>query len=80
MAVGQLINQSTLKSERVLNLIRKLVLLCLKSNICNKASHIPTKQNSIADSLSCSQLGRFKRLSSKADQQPTPLLIYICET
>lgn len=45
MSVVQVINQSTSKSERFMNLIRKLVLICLKSNMCIKASHIPTKQN-----------------------------------
>lgn len=48
-----------------MNLNHKLVLVCLKSKYAFGASHIPTKQNSIADSLSRSQLGRFSTTSRR---------------
>lgn len=53
-----------------MNLIRKLMLICLKSNICIRASHIPTKQNRLLISFT---VGRFRRLAPQADPQPTPL-------
>ena len=73
MAVVHIINQSTSKSERVMNLVRKLVLTCLEFNTCIQAAYIPTKQNFIADSLSRSQWGRFRRLAPQADPSPVPL-------
>lgn len=50
MAVVQVLNTLTSKSTRVMNIVRKLVLLTLQHNITIKAQHIPTKLNKIADS------------------------------
>lgn len=73
MAVVQVVNSTTSKSCRVMNIVRKLVLLLLQNNITIKAKHIPSKLNNIADSLSRSQWGKFHSLAPEADKWPTPL-------
>ncbi|XP_048761600.1 uncharacterized protein LOC125670455 isoform X1 [Ostrea edulis] len=73
MAVVHVINKTTSRSPRVMKIVRKLVLTCLKHNILIKARHIPSKLNSIADCLSRSQWGKFRRLAPTADPWPAPL-------
>ena len=73
MSVVHIINNSTSKSPRVMSLVRKLVLLTLQHNIQVHATHIPTKLNYIAYSISRSQWARFRRLAPGAEQQPTPV-------
>jgi hypothetical protein len=72
MAVVHVLNKSTSKFDRVINLVRKLVLTCLECNILIHAKHIPSKSNFTADYLSCSQLGKFRLVAPEADQWPTP--------
>lgn len=43
MAVVQVINTLTSQSTRVMNIVRKIVLLILQHNITMKAQHITTK-------------------------------------
>lgn len=59
MGVVQVKNTLISKSTREMNIVRKLVLLTLQHNIKNKAQHIPTKLNKIADSISRSQWATF---------------------
>lgn len=73
MAVVQVLNTLTSKSTRVMNIVRKLVLLTLQHNITIKAQHIPTKLNKIADSISRSQWGKFRNLAPEAEMWPTQL-------
>lgn len=73
MAVVQVLNTLTSKSTRVMNIVRKLVLLTLQHNITIKAQHIPTKLNKIADSISRSQWGKFRNLAPEAEKWPTQL-------
>ncbi|XP_062599327.1 uncharacterized protein LOC134260800 [Saccostrea cucullata] len=73
MSVVHIINNSTSKSDRVMNIVRKLVLITLQYNIQIKASKIPTKANSIADAISRSQWARFRHLAPEADFFPTPV-------
>jgi hypothetical protein len=54
-AVVAIINKKSSKSNRVMTLVRNLVLLSLQYNIMLKAEHIPSKINSIADALSRSE-------------------------
>jgi hypothetical protein len=53
--VVAIINKKSSKSNRVMTLVRNLVLLSLQYNIMLKAEHIPSKINSIADALSRSE-------------------------
>lgn len=52
---------------------RVCTFLTLKCNITVRAQHIPTKQNSIADSISRSQWKKFQQLAPDADPKPTQL-------
>lgn len=63
MGVVQVINTLTSKSTREMNIVRKLVRLTLQHNITNKAQHIPTKLNKIADGISRSQWATFRNLA-----------------
>jgi hypothetical protein len=73
VATVQVVNSATSKSPRVMNIVRKLVLTTLQHNITIHAQYIPSKSNSIADSISRSQWRRFRQLAPNADQWPTPL-------
>ncbi|XP_061191730.1 uncharacterized protein LOC133199966 [Saccostrea echinata] len=73
MAVVQVLNNSTSKSNKVMKIVRELVLITLQYNITIKAQHIPTKQNSIADCISRSQWTKFHQLAPDAEQWPTQL-------
>ena len=73
MAVVQVLNTSTSKSPRVMNIVRKLVLTCLQFNILIHAKHIPSKLNTIADCLSRSQWGKFRAVAPDADPWPVQL-------
>lgn len=77
MAVVQILNISTSKSPRVMGIVRKLILITLQYNITIKAQYIPSKHNSVADSISRSQWGRFRKLVPDADVWPTPIPIQI---
>lgn len=72
-AVVQIVKTQTCKSERVMNLVRHLVMVMLTHNISVKATYIPSSQNIIADSLSRSQWGKFRRAAPYADMQPTKI-------
>ena len=73
LAVVHVINSQTTKSDKVLKLLRKLILICLTLNIQIKAEHIFSKLNTIADCLSRSQWGKFRLLAPTADPLPTPV-------
>lgn len=72
-AVVHVLNTLTSKSDKVMYVVRKLVLLLLRHNIQIKATYIHTKANCIADALSRSQWARFRSLAPEADHWPTPL-------
>ena len=72
-AVVHCINNQTSKSKPVLQLIRRFVLKCLRTNIVFQARHMPGQLNSIADSLSRLQWERFRRLAPGADSHLTPV-------
>lgn len=44
----------------------------VQSNITIKAQYVSSKRNSVADSISRSQWGRFRDLEPDADVWPTP--------
>lgn len=68
-SVVTIINKKSCKSERVMALVRKLVLVCLEFNILLKAEHIQGVQNTIADSLSRCNFQKFRHLCPDADPQ-----------
>ena len=67
LALVHILNSQSSKSQRVMHLVRPLVLLCMKFNIQIKSTHIPGYKNSIADSISRFQWPRFRTLAPNAD-------------
>jgi len=72
-AVCDIINSQTSKCERVMDLVRPMVLRCLKLNTFIKAQHIPGVKNIIADALSRFQMGIFHENAPRADPFPTKI-------
>ena len=52
MSVVYVINKQSSKDKIILNLLRRLVLNCLKYNIVFRAKHVPGIENNLADNLS----------------------------
>ena len=72
-AVVDIINKQTSREPKVMVLVRRLVLNCLKYNILFKSKHIPGILNRECDLLSRLQVDKFKLLAPHADVQPTPV-------
>ncbi|XP_033738793.1 uncharacterized protein LOC117326238 isoform X1 [Pecten maximus] len=70
LALVNILNNKTSKSERVMKLLRPLVILALRKNVQFKARHVPGVCNSVADALSRFQWCRFRRLAPCAYQLP----------
>ena len=73
-AVVDIINKQTFREPKVMILVRRLVLNCLKYNILFKSKHIPGILNRECDLLSRLQVDKLKLLAPHADVQPTPVL------
>lgn len=72
-ALVDIINSKSSKSDRVMCLLRPLVLTTMNYNIQIKCSHIAGSTNEIADSISRFQWTRFRQLAPEADTFPTPI-------
>ena len=64
------INKQTSKEPKVMHLMRRLVLHCLKLNIRIKAEHLAGRKNVLPDALSRSQVDTFKKHLPTADLEP----------
>ena len=69
-ALVYILNNKTSKSERVMSLVRIIVLRTLIENFQFKAKHIAGVDNKIADALSRGQMQRFRSLAPKANADP----------
>lgn len=69
-ALVSVINTQTSKSKRLMQLVRRFVLLAMQHSIVFKAVHIPTLMNSKADSISRKQWLRFRKLAPEAMTSP----------
>ena len=67
------INSQTSKATKVMHLMRKLVLSCLRHNILFRAVHIHGINNNLAHSLSRLQVERFQALAPKACPFPVSI-------
>lgn len=76
-AVVHVIQSQTCRSERVMNLVRHMVLVMLSNNITVTAKYIPSCKNVIADSLSRSQWFRFRQVAPEADWLPTKIPLHL---
>lgn len=70
-------NNMSSREPLILQLLRKLVLICLNHNICFRALHIPGCQNNQCDALSRLQRERFweasRGMSAPMDPYPLPV-------
>ena len=69
---NNLVNKQ-IKSKRVMQLIRSLVLKTMLFNLQGKSSHIEGRSNCVADAISRKQWARFGSLVPDADLFPTPI-------
>ena len=67
-ALVYVINKQTSKSKRLMQLVRRFVLIAMENSIVFKAFHISTSLNCIADSISRKQWDRFRQLAPGAKQ------------
>ena len=75
--VVDIINKKSSSDPEVMVLVRRLVLICLKSNIMFRAKHVPGKAlNQINDSLSRFHMQKFRSLMPEADQHPALIPFY----
>ena len=73
MSVVHIINHFTSKDDKIMILVRLLVLHCMKNNILIKSSHICGRENLIPDMLSRQQVQKALQLDSRLDRDPTSL-------
>ena len=73
LALVHILNRQTSKDKQIMQLVRKLVLACLKHNILFQSSHVPGCQNELADTLSRLQVKQFRRLNPSCKPFPTPV-------
>ena len=76
-AVCEIISSQTSKCDRVMDLVRPLVLDCLRLNVIIKARHIRGLDNKLADSLSRFQMQTFHQAAPQADALPTTIPDYL---
>lgn len=77
LAVTQILNSMTSRSDNIMCLVRHLTMKCLQLNIVLKSSHIAGAQNDICDSLSRQLMQKFRKLAPEADPEPTPVPGYL---
>lgn len=73
MALVHILNTQTSREGKIMMLVRKLVVTCMRHNIHFKAQHVPGICNQLADALSRQQVERFKELAPGAQPLPTQL-------
>ena len=66
------INSGTSKSPLMVQLLRHLILSCMKGNFIFRAKHLPGVNNPITDALSCNQVLCFRDLAPEACPTPIP--------
>ena len=70
MSVVSIINTSTSKEPSIMKLVRRLVLLCMRSNILIKAEHILGSLNLTSDLLSRDQVSKAKQIRPTLEVDP----------
>lgn len=72
MACLHILNSKSGKSERVMKLVRAIVLWSLQFDFHINAVHVKSAEN-FMDSISRKQWAKFKSLQPRADSEPTPV-------
>ena len=76
MCVVEVVNSGTCRSDRIMDLVRKLFFVCAKYDFELSMCYINTHVNDIADALSRLQFDRFRQVAPHADQCMTmPVLM-----
>ena len=77
-ALVHVINKQSCKDKNLMFFVRKLVLVCLKTNILFKAKHVPGVHNILADSLSRLQVDTFRHLAPiHMERAPTDIPVHL---
>ena len=71
LGLVDVINKKTTKDNKLIVLLRELVLQCLKHNILFRAVHVPGVLNVKADALSHLQVTKFKSLGQGMEHEQT---------
>lgn len=74
MAVVEILNSKSSKSERVMSIVCEIVMGSLQFSFHIKAVHVPGVNNKLVDSISRMQWETFGQLAPDADILPTPIL------
>ena len=74
-ALVPIINKGTSKDAQIMQLLRLMVLQCLKANILVRAKHIAGVDNERPDCLSRLQVDKFKSLSRGIQMDNKPVVI-----
>ena len=70
LSVVSIINSGHSKTPRIMDLVRRLVLLSMQHNFIVRADHVPGVSNENTDALSRFQMQRFLALAPDTDQNP----------
>lgn len=73
LAVVNIFNSKSCKSERVMCILKLIVYCTLIGNFQFKAKHIYSKNNMIADALSRANFQKFRQLAPTVDALPVPI-------
>ena len=73
IALVPVINKHTSKDVKIMFLIRRLVITCLRNNVNFRAVHINGSRIILADLLSRQQLEKFHQLAPWTDSCPVPV-------
>lgn len=73
IALVPVINTQTSKDVKIMFLIRRLVISCLRNNVNCRAVHINGPRNILADLLSRQQVEQFHQLAPWTDSCPVPV-------
>ena len=64
-------HRQTSKDPKIMVLVRRLVVSCMKCNLLIRAVHVPGKQNILPDLLSRFQIDQFRRQAPHMESKPT---------
>lgn len=73
MAVVHILNSKSAKSDRVMSLVRQIVLWSLTFDFHITGLFVPGSQNTLCDLISRMQFNKFKSLAPEAEQEPTKI-------
>ncbi len=72
MAIVHAWQNKSARHPRILSLLRRLLMTAAQHNFAVAFTHLPGKENVLADALSRRQFTRFFFLAPQADRDPTP--------